>query len=149
MGNICRSPTAEGCMKSHIIKNNQQTLFEVDSAGTIGYHSGEAPDLRSQDEALKNKIDLSQQKARQVLATDFSKFDYIVAMDKENLLNLMKIKPEHTIAKLSLLTDWLDDTTFVDVPDPYYGGGNGFTTVFNLVEAATGSMLQQLISENY
>jgi protein-tyrosine phosphatase len=146
MGNICRSPTAEGCMRHHVQQQDVAHLFEIDSAGTIGYHTGEAPDPRSQQYALQQGIDLSKQHARKVHDKDFKSFDHIIAMDSDNLNKLKRTQPKLSTAKISLLTDWLNESEFVDVPDPYYGSGNGFKTVFDLVNTATLSLFEQLKS---
>jgi len=144
MGNICRSPTAEGCMTRHIMQQDVAYLFEIDSAGTIGYHVGEAPDHRSQQYAIANGVDLSEQRSRKVSDKDYLEFDHIIAMDSDNLNCLNSSKPSSSTAKISLLTDWLEQTEWVDVPDPYYGSGNGFKTVFDLVNDATLSLLEKL-----
>lgn len=147
MGNICRSPTAEGCMYTHVESINSSAQFLIESAGTTAYHSGQPPDSRSQQEALKNGITLSQQRARQVTIDDFNNFHQIVAMDRDNLSILEKMKPVDTVAELTLLTEWLPDSTFVDVPDPYYGGSDGFKVVFDLINESTDMMLQTLIKK--
>ncbi len=149
MGNICRSPTAEGCMQYHITQQQLQHYFKIDSAGTIGYHAGEAPDFRSQQYALKHEVDLSWQRARKVELIDYLNFDYVIAMDRENLWNLNQSKPSESKADLSLLTDWFPGTSFIDVPDPYYGEGDGFETVFNLVNEATLRLLEALKNKHY
>ena len=144
MGNICRSPTAEGCMTRHIKQQDVAHLFEIDSAGTIGYHVGEAPDSRSQQYALTMGVDLSLQKSRKVSDKDFFDFDHLIAMDHDNLNSLKSSQPQNSTAKLSLLTDWLEKPDYADVPDPYYGSGDGFKIVFDLVDDATLSLLEQL-----
>ena len=144
MGNICRSPTAEGCMKKHLEDNQLTKQFLIDSAGTTAYHKGEPADSRSQQQALKHGIDLSKQRARQVTLEDFHQFHQIIAMDQANLSDLKKMQPKGATATLSLLTQWFPESNFVDVPDPYYGKGDGFKTVFDLIEQSTLKLLQNL-----
>ena len=145
MGNICRSPTAEGCFRKHLANNDLLNRFEVDSAGTIATHAGEQPDPRSRATASSKGIDLSFIKARQVVAGDFHLFDYIIAMDSDNLNNLKRLQDNNSTAKLSLLLSWDDNTDVSDVPDPYYGGSSGFEDVFNLLDRATLAFIKKII----
>jgi protein-tyrosine phosphatase len=128
MGNICRSPTAEGIFRHLVAENNLQDKFEIDSAGTHAYHIGNSPDSRSAATAKKYGVSLAGQKARQVHESDFYHFDKIIAMDTSNLENLKDICPTEFLPKLSLL---LGDKS---VPDPYYE--NNFDEVFNLITDA-------------
>ncbi|MDG1997105.1 MAG: low molecular weight phosphotyrosine protein phosphatase, partial [Emcibacteraceae bacterium] len=126
LGNICRSPTADGVFGDLVVQE-QHPDIQVDSCGTAGYHIGGEPDKRSQQTALKNGIDLSQLRARQLRHTDFAEFDYILAMDKENLRNMMAICPQELQSKVHLFMSFSGNYPNVtEVPDPYYGGANRF-----------------------
>lgn len=135
LGNICRSPLAEGILKA---KANEKGLaIEVDSAGTGGWHAGEAPDRRSQKVAVQNGIDISQQKARKFKVQDFDDFDLILAMDTENLKDLLLMAPnEMARAKVKLILNFLNPTKKINVPDPYYGEMTDFEEVYNLLDQA-------------
>jgi len=132
-GNICRSPTAEGVLRHLARRKNVE--IRVESAGTHGYHVGEAPDERAQHHARRRGYDLSAQRARRVAARDFAEFDLIVAMDRGHLAILGRACPAEHRHKLRLLLEERD------VPDPYYGGPEGFEHVLDLVEAACGELL--------
>jgi protein-tyrosine phosphatase len=127
LGNICRSPLAEGILKSKLPLDR----FSVESAGTAGYHIGRAPDSRSIEVAAENGIDISSQKARKFSPDDFDRFDKIFVMDRSNLRNVkqMALTPEDQ-NKVTLLLE------NVEVPDPYYGNENGFKKVFDLIDQA-------------
>jgi|SRR5690606_21928735 len=135
-GNICRSPTAEGVLR--YMSREMGMEVHVESAGTHGYHAGEPPDERSQRVARVRGYDLSAQRARQVRPEDFERFDLIVAMDQGHLRLLERDCPPEHRAKLRLLVDGRD------VPDPYYGGPEGFERVLDLVEAGCRRLLQDL-----
>lgn len=144
MGNICRSPTAEGVFTSLLQAEGLSELFEVDSAGTHAYHEGEPPDPRAGSAARKRGIDLSHQRARRVNLDDFEYFDYIVTMDRSNLEDLAGIcAPEHQ-TKLRLFLEFASDLPEIDVPDPYYGGPQGFERVLDLIELASRAMIAEL-----
>jgi protein-tyrosine phosphatase len=144
MGNICRSPTAEGVFTSLLQAEGLAEFFEADSAGTHAYHQGEPPDPRAGSAALKRGIDLSHQRARRVNLDDFEYFDYIVAMDRSNLEDLTGIcAPEHQ-TKLRLFLEFASDLPEIDVPDPYYGGPQGFERVLDLIELASRAMIAEL-----
>ncbi len=143
MGNICRSPTAEGVFRHKVEAGGLSDRFHIDSAGTHAYHIGEPPDRRSQATALERGYDLSLQKARKVSDFDFHEFDYIVAMDSDNLSRLKDQQPPNGRAKLSLMLDYSDSAKGADVPDPYYGGPQGFSHVLDLVEEAAERLLEQ------
>lgn len=135
LGNICRSPVAEGVMRQ--VAHQYDLNVEIDSAGTAGYHIGEHPDPRSVRNAAKNKVDISQLRARKFSTEDFDRFDYIFAMDannNENILNLA-VSPVHA-AKVRLLTDIKFPGEGIEVPDPYYGTERDFQSVFELCTAA-------------
>jgi protein-tyrosine phosphatase len=138
MGNICRSPTAEGVMRRLIADAGLEDVVEVDSAGTGGWHAGEPPDARATAAARRRGVTL-EGGARQVRPDDFDQFDLIVAMDRENLRDLQAMAPdEGAREKLRLLAP--DQ----DVPDPYYGGDRGFETVLDMVGAACRDLLDEL-----
>lgn len=130
LGNICRSPLAHGVMQSKLSKEN----FYIDSAGTAAYHVGNPPDKRSILVAKQNGLDISAQSARQFKVSDFDTFDYIYAMDQSNYNNIISLaRHSNDIEKVKL---FLEANPFVknkDMPDPYYGGQNGFEHVYNLV----------------
>jgi protein-tyrosine phosphatase len=147
MGNICRSPTAEGVFRHKVEQNNLQEQISIDSAGTHAYHVGKPPDQRAQDAALKRDIDLSQQRARRVSADDFSEFDYIIAMDESNLDDLLSICPAGHEDRLHLFLAFSDSENR-EVPDPYYGQGRGFEIVLNLVEDAAEGLLEHIRKNN-
>jgi len=141
MGNICRSPTAEGVFRHKVEAAGMNDRVEIDSAGTHAYHVGEPPDQRAQAAALQRGFDLSAQRARRVRASDFAEFDYVLAMDRPNLDDLLAICPDHLQDRVKLFLDFAEQTRVREVPDPYYGGGNGFETVLDLVEAASDGLL--------
>lgn len=133
LGNICRSPLAEGVLKAKL----DPQKFEVDSAGTSNYHQGQAPDYRSIEIARKNGIDISNLKGRQFLVEDFEKFDYIFVMDKSNYTNVCKLtNNEQHRAKVSFLLDALEGESRREVPDPYYGDKSDFKAVFDMIDDA-------------
>jgi protein-tyrosine phosphatase len=127
LGNICRSPAAQGILETVASKN--RLFLDIDSAGTAAYHVGNPPDSRS-IAALNNVgIDIRQQKARQVTISDFNEYDWILAMDRENLLNLKKIQPEHGKATVVMFGEFDQHVTLGEVVDPYYGGDEGFVVM--------------------
>jgi protein-tyrosine phosphatase len=138
MGNICRSPTAEGVMRHLLAERGLEDEIEVESAGTGGWHAGSPPDARSARAAAARGITL-EGAARQVTRADFEDFDLLVAMDRDNLADLQAIAPPGTEHKVRLL---LADGR--DVPDPYYGGPHGFENVLDLVETACEQLLDEL-----
>lgn len=144
MGNICRSPSAEGVFRQQLERAGLSQQFLVDSAGTHAYHIGEPPDLRSQQHALKRGIDLSQQRARQVSEEDFEHFDLVLAMDKDNLALLQRKCPAHLQHKLKLMMSYASHSPSDVVPDPYYGGTQGFETVLDYLEDASTGLLRSL-----
>jgi len=149
MGNICRSPTAEGVFQSVVKQAKMDNFIAVDSAGTHGYHIGESPDGRSQETARENGVDLSLQKARKVTAEDFQHFDYIIAMDQANYEDLKRLAvSEEEQQKLSLFMQYSEDWDNDEVPDPYYGGDNGFDQVFDMVLSASEGLLKNIIKNS-
>lgn len=136
MGNICRSPTAEGVLRAKLEAAGLSDRVELDSAGTHDYHVGRAPDPRSQRAALQRGYDLSALRARQVVVADFDRFDLILAMDLHNMSTLRRLHPEVDPARLRLLMSLATRHRAEEVPDPYYGEGDGFETVLDYVEDA-------------
>ena len=141
LGNICRSPTAEGVFKHKAEQHGFEV--EVDSAGTGGYHNGAAPDKRSQQVARNRGYDLSDLKCRKVNDADYEKFDYIIAMDNANVSDLKRKCPEDFQHKISLFLSHTK-AQYDEVPDPYYGGGKGFELVLDLIESAADGLLLKL-----
>ncbi len=140
MGNICRSPTAQGVVES-LATRHADLLLEVDSAGTHAYHVGQAPDRRTQAAAAARGYDLSRQRARLVEVEDFHRFDLLLAMDMENLRNLRRLAPDEGAERAGLFLDYLDDPELREVPDPFYGDDLGFERVLDLVERAAEQLL--------
>jgi protein-tyrosine phosphatase len=139
MGNICRSPTAEGVLRKLLADRAPELDVEVDSAGTHAYHVGDPPDPRAQRAALRRGFDLSAQRARRVTERDFAHFELVLAMDEQNKAALLEICPPQYRDRVRLLLEFAPRLGRTDVPDPYYGAANGFEQVLDLVEeAATG-----------
>jgi len=147
MGNICRSPTAEGVFRKLVSDAGLEDRIHTDSAGTHAYHSGEGPDRRAMTAAERRGISLEGITARRVTGTDFEHFNYILAMDEDNLMALHASSDEehHTKVRLFLEFDELSPET--EVPDPYYGGSAGFERVLDLVEKASRALLETLRKE--
>jgi protein-tyrosine phosphatase len=146
LGNICRSPLAEGIL-AH---KTQHLSVEVDSAGTSAYHVGEAPDIRSIKTGRAHGINISNQRGRQFEAGDFERFDLIYAMDSSNLQNILKLaRTEADKAKVKLLLNERTPGTNESVPDPYYGGDNGFEDVYRMLDEATDVILKKLEDGTY
>lgn len=144
MGNICRSPTAEGVLRQYIKNNLLGDKVEVDSAGTHGYHVGEAPDARTQRAASARGYNLSQIRARKVARQDLDYFDLILAMDKSNLDNLRRIATPEQQARIQLFMDYAKNFDDEEVPDPYYGLGHGFDLVMDMVEDAAQGLIEDI-----
>ncbi|MDM1707945.1 low molecular weight protein-tyrosine-phosphatase [Thiopseudomonas alkaliphila] len=143
LGNICRSPTAEGMFRHALAQAQLTEQITVDSAGTADWHTGKAPDPRSQAVALARGIDISALQARQVSAEDFHHFDLILAMDQSNLEHLKQIQPAAAKAELDLYLQRYQ-LPLSEVPDPYYGGAEGFEQVLDLLETASHKLLAEL-----
>jgi protein-tyrosine phosphatase len=143
LGNICRSPTAEGVFRT-VLKEYPSLCVEVDSAGMANYHVGEPPDLRSQSAALLRGVDISGLRARQVTLRDFSDFDLLLAMDRDNLRALEAMRPRASRATLQLFLDYAPQQPCREVPDPYYGGASTFEQVLDLTAAASRGLLDVL-----
>lgn len=144
MGNICRSPTAEGVVRALAERRGLVERFEFDSAGTHGYHIGKAPDARACEAAARRGYDLSPLRARQVNPYDFVRFDQILAMDRGNLDLLVSACPGGQRGKLALFLEYARDAAIDEVPDPYYGGPEGFEQVLDLIENAADGLLDRL-----
>lgn len=144
MGNICRSPTAEGVFRDRAERAGYGGAFHIDSAATHAYHVGRKPDTRSTEFAARRGIDLSTQRARQVDAGDFAKFDRIYAMDHDNLARLKADCPQEHQHKLGLFMQLATHSDSDVVPDPYYGDGNGFDLVLDYIEDASDGLLADL-----
>lgn len=145
LGNICRSPLAEGLLASKLPKNK----FLVDSAGTGNYHVGKQPDNRSISTAHKNGLDISSQRARQFKPNDFEAFDYIYVMDGSNYDDVVFLaKNEAQRQKVGLILDAIFPGENVDVPDPYYGLQNGFDMVYEMLDQATDVLAQKLMANH-
>lgn len=144
LGNICRSPTAHGVFETMLTKAQFNYAIEVDSCGTGDWHIDHAPDSRSAAAAKARGYDLSHLRARQVCAEDFRRFDYILAMDKQNLADLRSMCPADFNGVLDLFLNYAQNLSETEVPDPYYGGDSGFNHVIDLVENASAALLGHL-----
>lgn len=147
LGNICRSPTAEAVLRAQVSAAGLTDYITVDSAGTSDWHMGEAPDIRSMQAATSRLYDLSSQRSRQVAALDFEEFDYILAMDSQNLSDLHEHCPVGYQHKIELLLNY-GNTGWTDVPDPFNSGKEGFELVLDLVEVACNAFLAHLIDKH-
>lgn len=146
MGNICRSPTAEGVFRKAAAAAGVLEQLHIDSAGTHDYHVGRPPDSRAQAAAAGRGYDLSALRGRQVSKRDFEEFDYILAMDGDNMANLERICPREQRHKLHLFLEFSERFSGEEVPDPYYGSGSGFERVLDMVEDASQGLLARLQS---
>jgi protein-tyrosine phosphatase len=144
MGNICRSPTAEGVLRKYLQDNMLAEFVEVDSAGTHGYHVGEAPDSRTQRAAAARGYNLSQLRARKVAAQDIDYFDLILAMDRSNLDNLRRMAPPEAHKRLRLFMEYARNFDDDEVPDPYYGLGHAFDLVLDMIEDGAQGLVDEL-----
>ena len=147
MGNICRSPTAEGVFRKMAIENGLSGKLEIDSAGTHGYHAGLPPDSRATAHAAKRGVDLTALRAREVVPGDFVRYDYVIAMDEENIRHLKAICPEHLAGKIELLLDYADTSNRREVPDPYQGKAKDFELVLDLIEQGCRGLVNRLIEQ--
>jgi len=146
MGNICRSPSAEGVFRSLLAARAPQLAVEIDSAGTHDYHVGEPPDDRAIGAARRRGIDLSSLRARTVRAGDFDYYDLILAMDEQNLRELRRRAPATRHDRIRLMMEFVATPAVLAVPDPYYGGPQGFEQVLDLLEEAAEGLLRELLS---
>ena len=145
LGNICRSPTAEGVFRAHLEQAGLASRVEVDSCGIGPWHVGKAPDARAREAALRRGIDLSALRARQLAAEDFARFDYVLAMDHDNLAAIEARRPASSEAVVDLFLAFAGGPERA-VPDPYYGGDDGFEEVLDLVEAASRGLVAEIAS---
>jgi len=144
MGNICRSPTAHGVFRELVRNEGLGDLIAIDSAGTHAYHVGKPPDERAQATARSRGFDLSDLRARQVRPEDFIEYDYVLAMDDENYVTLEAQCPSEHLNRLRMFLEFAPEEGVREVPDPYYGGAKGFEYVFDLVDAASRGLLQDI-----
>ncbi|HEY7767059.1 low molecular weight protein-tyrosine-phosphatase [Longimicrobium sp.] len=148
MGNICRSPLAEAVFRHLVRERGLEDRFVIDSAGTSGYHRGAAPDRRSTETAKRRGIELTGS-SRQLVAADLRRFDYVIAMDAENMQGIQLLRERSPgTATVGRLRDWDPDPGHGDVPDPYYGGARGFDDVHDIVERATAGLLDHIVREH-
>jgi protein-tyrosine phosphatase len=144
MGNICRSPSAEGFFASALEQSEHKDKVSTDSAGTHGYHVNHAPDSRAVETASGFGVDIGHLRARKVKVSDFHDYDLIVAMDHSNLADLKRIQPPGSNAKLAMMMEYHPQGSPDEVPDPYYGGIGGFTYMCELLKAATEGLLENI-----
>ncbi len=148
MGNICRSPTARGVFEKLVEEAGLSHAIETDSAGTHAYHVGNSPDKRAIAAALQRGYDLSRYRARRLSVEDFARFDYILAMDHENLSAMRESLPTESEQRVHLLMHFARASAQPEVPDPYYGGGGGFVRVLDLVEDAARGLLAHIRAQH-
>jgi len=144
LGNICRSPTAEGVFTALIEREGLSDQVSIDSAGVGSWHIGSPPDERAQATAFSRGIDLSQQRGRQVKGHDFEQFDYVIAMDSQNHGDLTRLCPKGSEDRLYKFIEFAPQLERSDVPDPYYGVDGGFDAVFDMIEAASAGLLDDI-----
>ncbi len=149
LGNICRSPTAEGVFTALVAREGLADRVTVDSAGIGSWHIGSPPDRRAQATARRRGIDLSRQRARQAKAHDFERFDYVIAMDSENHGELARLCPAGGEDRLYKFLEFAPQLSRTDVPDPYYGGDGGFDVVFDMIEAASAGLLADIRANHF
>ena len=143
-GNICRSPTAEGVLRHHVAQAGLSDVVHIDSAGTTGYHAGDAPDARTVKAAKARGIALHDLRARQVTANDFHDFDLILALDDSHLQQLRRSAPKGAKAEVALMLTYCGHPDVQDVPDPYYGNAQDFEYVLDLIESAVKPLVKKL-----
>jgi len=144
LGNICRSPTAEGVFRKLVQDMKLEHRFEIASAGTHAYHVGEPPDERAQAACARRGIDISQLSGRKAVAGDIEKFDYILAMDRDNYENLLDICPAGFESRIRLFMEFAPGRPEEEVPDPYFGGAGGFDRVLDMIEDAAQGLLEDI-----
>jgi len=144
LGNICRSPTAEIVFREMLAREAPELAIEVASAGTAGYHAGDPPDARTRSAAARRGYDMSALRARVIEPQDFARFDLILAMDRENLSFLNRRAPADARVRIRLFLEFAPEADTKEVPDPYYGGPNGFEEVLDLVEVASRGLLHHV-----
>ena len=149
MGNICRSPTAEAVFRHYVENAGLSGRILIDSAGTHDYHIGDPPDLRTQRAAQQRGYDMSALRGRQVEPEDFRRFDYVLAMDSANLGILQRIAPPGADTQAKLFLEYGRHHAEREVPDPYYGGADGFERVLDMVEDAAQGLLQEISRRHF
>ncbi len=147
MGNICRSPTAEAIFRKLAGENGLSDHLEIDSAGTHGFHTGRPPDPRSIAHAARRGFDLTTLRAREVVASDFDRFDHVIAMDTENVQHLQAFCPNHLAKKITLLLDYARDGKYREVPDPYQGQAKDFELALDLIEQGCRGLVDHLLEQ--
>ncbi len=147
-GNICRSPTAEGVMRALVEDRGLAAQIEIDSAGIGGWHVGEPPDERSQETARRRGVEIGTQRARTVRPGDFEHFDLIIAMDGGHYRSLAGACPDGRHDRIRMFMDYAPDYGIEDVPDPYYGAGDGFERVFDMIEAGAAAILAEIEADH-
>lgn len=147
-GNICRSPTAEGVFRDLVASGGLSDRIEADSAGIGSWHVGDPPDARSQQTALARGVDIGAQRARSIHPDDFGSFDLILAMDRGHYRSLEDSCPGKYTDRIHMFMDYAPETGITDVPDPYYGDGDGFTRVFDMIEQASINLLAEIESRH-
>lgn len=143
-GNICRSPTADGVFRKIVREAGLEDQIIVDSCGLSAYHVGELPDPRSREMAESRGVDLSDIRSRKIKPGDYVQFDYILAMDDGHLRDMRRQAPGSSQNRIELFLDYHPDMGGQSVPDPYYGGANGFVHVFDMIEEASNNLLTQI-----
>ena len=146
LGNICRSPTAEAMLRKHVREAGLDARVEVDSAGTSDYHVDAPPDRRAIAHGERRGLKMQHLRGRQVSREDFDRFDHVLAMDEDNLMNLRRLRPHGSHAKVALLLSYAPEAGAREVPDPYYGGPEGFETVLDLAAAAADGFIASVVS---
>jgi len=146
LGNICRSPTAEAMLRKKVHEAGLDDRVEVDSAGTADYHVDSPPDRRAVAHGERRGLQMKQLRGRQVEVADFDRFDFILAMDEDNLANLRQLQPAGSRAEVALLMSYAPRAGSAEVPDPYYGGADGFEHVLDLVDAAATGFISMVVS---
>ncbi|MFZ5524532.1 MAG: low molecular weight protein-tyrosine-phosphatase [Pseudomonadota bacterium] len=149
MGNICRSPTAEAVFRHYVESAGLSEHIVIDSAGTHDYHIGDPPDQRTQRAARQRGYDMSAIRGRQVEADDFRRFDYVLAMDRGNLAILQSLAPPDSATQARLFLEYARHHAEREVPDPYYGGADGFERVLDMVEDAAQGLLQEIRQRHF
>ena len=144
LGNICRSPTAEGVFRKLVREENLEHLFEIDSAGTHAYHIGEPPDERARAACARRGFDINPLRGRKAVAEDIQKFDYVLAMDRENFKDLIDICPPGHETRIRLFMEFAPNRPEDEVPDPYFGGVSGFDRVLDMIEDAARGLLEEI-----
>lgn len=147
-GNICRSPTAEAVFRKMVRDQGLEEVILIESAGTTDFHEGQAADSRARETARKRGIDMEDIRARRVTVEDFTRFDYLLAMDRSHLRELQargsRLGADTGGTRLRLFMEFADEPALSEVPDPYYGDGDGFAKVFHMIEAASRGLLEEI-----